>query len=125
VGVRINTTVGNVGGAFENVAIDGMTSHGIEGVANCALAMRNVEASRCGGSGFRSAAASVNFAVENSVSSGNNVGFEAIAGNLRISNSAMFFNNTNCTNTVLSAGNNRSAGNTITNNPTPGGMTIH
>jgi hypothetical protein len=125
VGVRVNTSAGSVGGAFENVAIDGMTSHGIEGVANCALAMRNVEASRCGGSGFRSNAATVNFAVENSVSSGNNFGFEALAGNLRISNSAMFFNNTNCTNSVLSAGNNRSAGNTITNNPTPGGMTIH
>jgi hypothetical protein len=125
VGVRINTSAGNVGGAFENVAIDGMTSHGVEGVANCALAMRNVEASRCGGSGFRSAAATVNMAVENSVSSGNNFGFEAILGNLRIANSGMFFNNTNCTNSVLSAGNNRSAGNTITNNPTPGGMTIH
>jgi hypothetical protein len=125
VGVRVNTTVGNVGGAFENVAIDGMTSHGVEGVANCALAMRNVEASRCGGSGFRTNAASVNFAVENSVSSGNNFGFEAVFGSLRISNSGMFFNNTNCTVSVLSAGNNRSAGNTITNNPTPGGMTIH
>lgn len=125
VGVRVNTTVGSVGGAFENVAIDGMSSHGVEGVANCALAMRNVEASRCGGSGFRTNAATVNFAVENSVSSGNNFGFEAVFGNLRISNSAMFFNNTNCTVSVLSAGNNRSAGNTTTNNPTPGGMTIH
>jgi hypothetical protein len=125
VGVRINTSAGTVSGAFENVAIDGMTSHGVEGVANCAVAMRNVEASRCGGSGFRSNAASVNFAVENSVSSGNNFGFEALFGSLRISNSGMFFNNTNCTVSVLSAGNNRSAGNTITNNPTPGGMTIH
>jgi hypothetical protein len=125
VGVRVNTTAGSVGGAFENVAIDGMSSHGVEGVANCALAMRNVEASRCGGSGFRTNAATVNFAVENSVSSGNNFGFEAVLGNLRISNSAMFFNNTNCTASVLSAGNNRSAGNSVTNNPTPGGMTIH
>ena len=125
VGVRVNTSVGNVGGAFENVAIDGMSSHGVEGVANCALAMRNMEASRCGGSGFRTNAATVNFAIENSVSSGNNFGFEAVLGNLRIANSAMFFNNTNCTTGVLSAGNNRSAGNTITNNPTPGGMTIH
>ena len=125
VGVRINTSVGSVAGAFENVAIDGMTSHGVEGVANCAVAMRNVEASRCGGSGFRSAAATVNMAVENSVSSGNNFGFEAVLGNLRIANSGMFFNNTNCTVSVLSAGNNRSAGNSITNTPTPGGMTIH
>jgi hypothetical protein len=125
VGVRIASTAGTVSGAFENVAIDGMTSHGVEGVSNAAVAMRNVEASRCGGSGFRTNAATVNFAVENSVSSGNNFGFEAVLGSLRISNSGMFFNNTNCTSSVLSAGNNRSAGNTTTNNPTPGGMTIH
>lgn len=125
VGVRVQSTVGAVSGTLENVAIDGMTSHGVECVNNAALVFRNVEASRCGGSGFRSAAATVNMAVENSVSSGNNFGFERIAGNLRIANSGMFFNNTNCSATVLSAGNNRSAGNTITNNPTPGGMTIH
>jgi hypothetical protein len=59
-----------VSGTLNNVFIDGMTSHGIEAVNNIALVMRNVEASRCGGSGFRSAAASVNMAVENSVSSG-------------------------------------------------------
>ncbi len=125
VGVRTQTTVGNVGGAFENVAIDGMTSHGVECVNNSALALRNVEASRCAGSGFRTNAASVQLHVVDSVSSGNNVGFEAVLGTLRIANSSMFFNNTNCTSSVLSAGNNRSAGNTTTNNPTPGGMTIH
>ncbi|HWM24535.1 MAG TPA: right-handed parallel beta-helix repeat-containing protein [Chthoniobacterales bacterium] len=125
VGVRTQTTAGAVNGTFENVAIDGMTSHGMECVNNTTLALRNVETSRCGGSGVRSAAASVNLAVENSVSSGNNFGYEAVLGNLRIANSGMFFNNTNCTSSVLSAGNNRSAGNTITNNPTPGGMTIH
>jgi hypothetical protein len=64
-------------------------------------------------------------AVENSVSSGNNFGFEATVGNLRIANSGMYFNNTNCSAGVLSAGNNRSAGNTTTNTPTPGGMVIH
>ena len=125
VGVRTQSTVGIVTGAFENVAIDGMTSHGIECVNNTTLAMRNVETARCGGSGVRSAAATVNLAIENSVSMGSNFGYEALAGNLRIANSGMFFNNTNCTVSVLSAGNNRSAGNTITNNPTPGGMTIH
>ncbi len=125
VGVRTQTTAGAVNGTFENVAIDGMTSHGVEAVNNTTLALRNVETSRCGGSGVRSAAASVNLAVEDSVSSGNNFGYEAVLGNLRIANSGMFFNNTNCTSSVLSAGNNRSAGNTITNNPTPGGMTIH
>jgi hypothetical protein len=125
VGVRTQTTAGAVNGTFENVAIDGMTSHGVEAVNNTTLALRNVETSRCGGSGVRSAATSVNLAVEDSVSSGNNFGYEAVLGNLRIANSGMFFNNTNCTSSVLSAGNNRSAGNTITNNPTPGGMTIH
>jgi hypothetical protein len=125
VGVRVQSTAGTVSGTLENVAIDGMTSHGVDGVNNTALVFRNVEASRCGGSGFRSSAATVNMAIENSVSSGNNFGFEAVLGNLRIANSGMFFNNTNCTNSVLSAGNNRSAGNTVTNNPTPGGMTIH
>ena len=125
VGVRSQSTVGAVSGAFDSVFIDGATSHGIECVNNTALVMRNVEASRCGGSGFRSAAASVNMAVENSVSSGNNFGFEATAGNLRIANCGMYFNNTNCSTAVLSAGNNRSAGNTTTNTPTAGGMTIH
>ena len=125
VGVRSQSTVGAVSGAFDSVFIDGMTSHGIEAVNNTALVMRNVEASRCGGSGFRSAAASVNMAVENSVSSGNNFGFEATAGNLRIANCGMYFNNTNCSTGVLSAGNNRSAGNTTTNTPTAGGMTIN
>jgi hypothetical protein len=125
VGVRSQSTAGVVSGAFDSLFIDGMTSHGIECVNNTILVMRNVESSRCGGSGFRSAAASVNMVVENSVSSGNNFGFEATAGNLRIANCGMYFNNTNCSSAVLSAGNNRSAGNTTTNNPTPGGMTIH
>jgi hypothetical protein len=125
VGVRSQSTAGAVSGALDSVFIDGMTSHGIEAVNNTALAMRNVEASRCGGSGFRSAAASVNMVVENSVSSGNNVGFEATAGNLRIANCGMYFNNTNCSTAVLSAGNNRSAGNSTTNTPTPGGFTIN
>ena len=125
VGVRTQTTAGAVNGTFENVAIDGMTSHGVEAVNNTTLALRNVETSRCNGSGVRTATATVNLAVENSVSSGNNIGYEAVLGNLRIANCGMFFNNTNCTTSVLSAGNNRSAGNTTTNNPTPSGMTIH
>ena len=125
VGVRVQSTLGTVSGAFENVAIDGMTSHGIDAINNTQVAMRNVEASRCGGSGFRSTNATVNMAVENSLSSGNNFGFEATVGALRIANCGMFFNNTNCSVGVLSAGNNRSAGNTTTNTPTPGGMIIH
>lgn len=125
VGVRSQSTLGTVSGEWENVNIDGMTSHGVECVNNTQFVIRNLEVSRCGGSGVRSAAATVNLAVENSVSGGNNFGFEATAGNVRIANCGMFFNNTNCSSAVLSAGNNRSAGNTITNNPTPGGMTIH
>jgi hypothetical protein len=125
VGVRVQSTLGTVSGTLENVAIDGMTSHGVDCINNTAMVFRNVEASRCGSSGFRAGSATVNMAVENSVSSGNNFGFERVGGNLRIANSGMFFNNTNCSTTVLSAGNNRSAGNSITNNPTPGGMTIH
>jgi hypothetical protein len=125
VGVRSQSTVGAVSGTFDSVFIDGATSHGIECVNNTALVMRNVEVSRCVGSGFRCAAATVNMVVENSVSSGNNFGFEATVGNLRIANCGMYFNNTNCSSGVLSAGNNRSAGNTTTNTPTPGGMTIH
>ena len=125
VGVRTQSTLGNVNGTFENVSIYGMTSHGIDGVNNTNIVLRNVSTSRCNASGVRSSAATVNMAVENSSSSGNNFGYEAVAGNLRIANCGMYANNTNCTSSVLSAGNNRSAGNTITNNPTPGGMTIH
>ena len=125
VGIRTQSTLGTVAGEWENVNIDGMTSHGVEGVNNSQFVIRNLEVSRCGGSGVRSAAATINFAIENSVSGGNNFGFEAIVGNLRIANCGMFFNNTNCSIGVLSAGNNRSAGNTTTNNPTPGGMIIH
>jgi hypothetical protein len=125
VGVRTQSTLGNVNGTFENVSIYGMTSHGIESINNTNIVLRNVSTNRSGGSGVRSSGVSVNLAIENSSSSGNNFGYEATAGNLRIANCGMYANNTNCTSSVLSAGNNRSAGNTITNNPTPGGMTIH
>ena len=125
VGVRTQTTIGTVSGVFENVAISGMTSHGVECVNNTTLVMRNLETSRCAGSGVRSAAPTVDLSIENSVSSGNNVGYEASAGDLRIANCGMYYNNMNCSAAVLSAGNNRSAGNTATVNPTPAGMTIH
>jgi hypothetical protein len=125
VGVRTASSAGFVNGVFENVAIDGMTSHGVHCVSNTTLVLRNVETARCGGSGVRSAAASVNLSVENSVSSGNSFGYEATAGSLRLANSGMYYNNTNLTASVLSAGNNRSAGNTTTNTPTANGMTIH
>jgi Right handed beta helix region len=125
VGIRSQSTVGTVSGAFENVAIDGMTSHGIDAINNTKVVMRNVEASRCGGSGFRVTSATVEMSVENSVSSGNAFGFEATVGALRIANCGMYYNNTNCSTGVLSAGDNRSAGNTLTNTPTAGGMIIH
>jgi hypothetical protein len=125
VGVRTASGAGAVNGTMENVAIDGMTSHGVECVSNTTLVLRNVETSRCGGSGVRSAAASINLSIENSVSSGNAFGYEATAGSLRLANSGMYYNNANLTTTVLSAGNNRSAGNSTTNTPTAGGMTIN
>src|SRR5688572_6328004 len=127
VGVRTQTTSGTVSGTFENVAINGITNHGVECLNNTSLVLRNLETSRCGLSGVRSSGATVNLSIENSVSSGNNVGYEAPTntGPLRIANCGMYYNNTNCSPGVLSAGNNRSAGNTITNDPTPNGMTIH
>ena len=125
VGVRTQSTVGIVTGTFEDVFVDGMTSFGMQFVNNTSLVLRNVVASRNGGSGFISQAATVNLAIENSASMGNNFGFEATAGNMRIANCGIYFNNTNLTTNVLSAGNNRSAGNTTTNSPTAGGMTIH
>ncbi|HYJ04661.1 MAG TPA: hypothetical protein VEX43_05980 [Chthoniobacterales bacterium] len=127
VGVRTQTTSGTVSGAFENVAINGITNHGVECLNNTILALRNLQTSRCGLSGVRSSAATVDVSIENSVSSGNNIGYEAPtgAGPIRIANCGMYYNNTNCSPAVLSAGNNRSAGNTTTNNPTPNGMTTH
>jgi hypothetical protein len=125
VGIRTQSTSGNVNGTFENVSIYGMGSHGIECISNTNIVMRNVSTNRSAGSGVRSSGATVNLAIEDSSSSGNNFGYEATAGNLRIANCGMYANNTNCTTTVLSAGNNRSAGNTATNSPTAGGMTIH
>lgn len=125
VGVRTQSTSGFVNGEWENVTIDGMSSHGVECVNNTTMVLRNTITTRCGGSGIRSAAASVNLSVENSVSSGNAFGYEATAGFLRLSNCGMFYNNANLSALVLSAGNNRSAGNSTTNTPTPGGMTIN
>jgi hypothetical protein len=123
VGVKTQSTAGSVAGTIQNSSIDGMSSHGVECINNSTLVLDNVATTRCGGSGVRSEAASVNLSVQNSVSSGNNFGYEATAGLLRLSNCGMFYNNTNLTANVLSAGNNRSAGNTITNTPTAGGMT--
>jgi hypothetical protein len=125
VGIRSQSTAGTVAGTIENVNIDGMTSHGFHAVNNTALTIRNLVSARNVGDGIRSEAASVNLVVENSTSEGNNFGVNAVAGFVRINNVGMFFNNTNLSSNVQTSGQNRSAGNTTTNNPTPGGFTIH
>jgi hypothetical protein len=124
VGVRSQSTVGTVAGAFDSVFIDGVTSHGMQFVNNSKFAIRNCLAARTGGSGVRSEGATVDVSIENTISSGNNFGFEATAGNVRIANCGMYYNNTNLTANVLTGGGNRSAGNTTNNNPTAGGMLI-
>jgi hypothetical protein len=125
VGIRSASSAGFVNGTIENVNITGMSSHGIHAVSNSTLAMRNVVAARNGGDGIRSEAATVNLVVENSSVLGNNIGVNAVAGAVRINNVGMYFNNTNLSSNVQTSGQNRSAGNSITNNPTPGGFTIH
>lgn len=125
VGVRTQTTAGTVAGAFENVAIEGMTSHGVECVNNTFLVLRNVATNRCGGSGVRSSGGLVDLSILDSVSSLNNVGYETLAGIIRIANCGMFYNNTNLAGTVTSGGNNKSANNTTQNVPIAGGMIVN
>jgi hypothetical protein len=124
VGVRSQSTAGTVAGTFDNVSIFGATSHGMQFVNNSKFAIRNCLAARTGGSGVRSEAATVDVSIENTISSGNNFGFEATAGNVRITNCGIYYNNTNFTSNVFTGGGNRSAGNTANNNPTPGGVLI-
>jgi hypothetical protein len=124
VGIRSQSSAGTVAGAFDNVSIFGATSHGMQFVNNSKFAIRNCLSSRTGGSGVRSEGATVDVSVENTISSGNNFGFEATGGNLRITNCGMYYNNTNLTANVFTGGGNRSAGNTANNNPTPGGVLI-
>ena len=125
VGVRTQSTVGTVAGTLDHVSIDGMTSHGVECVNNTAMTFRNLETTKCGGSGVRSAAASVDLSILDSLSSGNNIGFEGVAGIIRIANCGMFYNNTNLSGSVLTGGNNRSASNTVQNVPAPNGMVVN
>jgi hypothetical protein len=124
IGIRI-TAAGACAGTFDDVHVDAMGTHGVVFVSNAILAIKDLSTARCGLSGVRSEGASVNVSIENSVSMGNDFGYQATAGTLRIANCGMFNNNTNLTTNVLSGGNNRSAGNTTTNVPTPGGMTIN
>ncbi len=124
VGIKV-TAAATCNGTMDDVHVDRMSSHGFQFVSNSKFAIKDLFAARCAGSGVRSEAASVELSILDSVSSGNDFGFQATAGNLRIGNCGMFYNNTNLTATVLTGGNNRSAGNTTTNIPAPNGMTIN
>jgi hypothetical protein len=115
-GIKIAAAAPCVGTMYD-VHVDGMTGQGVQFVSNSIFAIRDLISARHGGSGVRTEQASVNVTVENSISMGNNFGFEAVGGNLRITNSGMYNNNTNLTNNVGSTGNNRNAGNTTTNTP--------
>jgi hypothetical protein len=123
VGIKI-TAAANCAGTMDDVHVDAMSSHGLQFISNSVFVIKNLIASRNGLSGVRSQAASINLSILDSVSSGNDFGFEATAGLVRIANCGMFYNNTNLSTIVQTGGNNRSAGNTTTNTPTAGGMTI-
>lgn len=115
-GIKV-TAAGACAGTMYDVHIDGMSSHGVQFVSNSIFAIKDLIVARCGGSGVRTEQASDNVTVENSISMGNNFGFEATSGNLRITNCGIYNNNTNLTTNVGSTGNNRNAGNTTTNTP--------
>jgi len=124
-GIQMTTTTGNVAGAFDDLLITDMTSHAVRGISANVIAINNMVATRLGGDGVHTEAASVNITVQDSTVLANNFGFNAVAGNIRIHNSAMFNNNTNLSTNVLSDGTNRSSGNTNTNAPTAGAFTIN
>lgn len=116
VGIKI-TSAGACAGTMYDVHVDGMGSHGFQFVSNAIFAIKDLISARNTGSGVRAEQASTNITVENSISMGNNFGFEATSGNLRITNCGIYNNNTNLTTNVGSTGNNRNAGNTTTNTP--------
>lgn len=116
VGIKV-TSAGACAGTMDDVHVDGMGSHGLQFVSNAIFAIKDLMVGRNTGSGVRAEQASTNITVENSISMGNNFGFEATSGNLRITNCGMYNNNTNLTTNVGSTGNNRNAGNTATNTP--------
>ena len=115
-GIKV-TAAGACAGTMDNVHVDAMSGNGFQFISNSIFALKNVMAARNGGSGVRAEQASVNVTVESSISMGNNIGFESISGNLRITNCGIYNNNTNLTTNVGSTGNNRNAGNTTTNTP--------
>lgn len=115
-GIKITAAAACVGTMYD-VHVDGMTGQGLQFVSNAVFAIKDMISARNLGSGVRAEQASTNVTVENSISMGNNFGFEATSGNLRITNCGMYNNNTNLTTNVGSTGNNRNAGNTTTNTP--------
>lgn len=123
VGIKF-AAAGASAGSFDNVQVDAMSSHGMQFISNAKFAIRNSFAARNGGSGLRSEGATVDVSIENTISSGNNIGFEATAGNVRITNCGMYYNNANLSANVFTGGGNRSAGNTVNNTPTAGGVLI-
>ena len=125
VGIKMASSAGTIAGTMRDVDIDAMSSHGIQAVSATLSGLHNVSVARCVGDGIRSEAANVNLIVENSVVLGNDFGFNATAGNIRIANCGIFHNNTNLSATVSSAGNNRNAGNTTNNIPAAAGFTIN
>jgi hypothetical protein len=125
VGIKLTTTSGGINGTMDDVLITDMSSHGLQAVSNAAVSIQNLTSARNGGDGLRSEAASVNLNAQDSIVHGNAIGFDAVAGTIRIHNSSMFFNNVNLTSNVLSDGTNRSAGNTTTNSPSPGAFVVN
>jgi len=124
VGIKVNGAA-VCAGSMDDVHVDAMNSHGLQFINNAQFAIKDLITARNAGSGVRSEGVGVSLSIENGIASGNDFGFQvAPSGNLRISNCGMFYNNTNLTSNVLSAGNNRAAQNTTTNSPTAGGMTI-
>ena len=120
VGIKV-TAAAACAGTMDDVHIDGMTGHGIQFITNAIFAIKDLFTARNNASGVRAESATVNVTIENSISFGNDFGFQSTSANLRISNCGMYNNNTNLSTNVGSAGNNRSAGNTTTNVPAGAG----
>lgn len=124
-GIKTNTTTGGVNGTLEDILITDMSSHGFEAIANTFLTIKSLNSSNNAGDGAHSDGASVNLVVLDSVVQANNIGFNAVAGSIRIHDTSMMFNSVNLTTNVLSDGTNLSAGNTTTNTPSPNPFTIN
>lgn len=124
-GIQTTTTTGGVNGTGDDVLITDMSGNGVEAVSNTFFAFRGFNSSRNNGNGIQTDAASITIIVEDGVAHGNNIGFNAIAGNIRLHDTLMSANNTNLTTNVLSDGTNRSTANTTTNTPTPGAFTVN